>query len=584
MRGDGYGPDMGIIPRCLQYMLRSPMMTHSELHVSYLQIYCEIICDLLVPSSTQLSIRERSGGGGVYVEGLSRSQVGSLDDLTSILNQGDSNRVVASTSMNAVSSRSHAALIVSILPKGDTDTAPDTSLRERSLVLVDLSGSERASASAGKYMRLEEAKSINLSLSSLGNCISALCENRTHIPYRDSKLTRLLQGSLGGGARTSIVVNIPSGNDQNGETMSALRFAARAAKVVVTAKIQRFVDYEALFKNAQKELDGRDEAHRTLELKLGRQEDKIEELESTIQSMRLELNTANTQLKWHDDNKTKNGTDSSMVGPTGEIGEVASNAIQDIIAQHMEDMEQLRRQMEKKVNAYKQASSQASQELSATQLEIQNEKQKHYETLKELRECREKLTESEKSVHARVNDLLAEVADQRTVIEDLRESPSELQSQNDKLKVTVQLLSGRLEEAVEEMESMVSREEVEKMEFMFSDTVTRLSTRVVQLENKYKNNDYNANKRLDDCGGALDFDALSISSSKGPNVKPSGGGRSGGQLQPGGRVRVPSLPEGGPSPYATAAGGRGTGLVYSASNESVLGSSTNLRSTGKRHS
>ena len=377
MRGDGYGPDMGIIPRCLEYMLRSPLMAHAELHVSYLQIYCEIICDLLVPSSTQLSIRERSGGGGVYVEGLSRSQVGSLDDLTRILNQGDANRVVASTSMNAVSSRSHAALIVTILPKTGDDTPQETTagLRERSLVLVDLSGSERASASAGKYMRLEEAKSINLSLSSLGNCISALCENRTHIPYRDSKLTRLLQGSLGGGARTSIIVNIPSGNDQNGETMSALRFAARAAKVVVTAKIQRFVDYEALFKNAQKELDIRDEAQRTLELKLGRQEDKIEELENTIQSIRMELKTATTQLKWYEDSKTKSksSTDCSMVGPTGEIGATTSNAIQDIISQHMEDMDQLQRRMEKKVNAYKQAASQASQELSATQLEIQNE-------------------------------------------------------------------------------------------------------------------------------------------------------------------------------------------------------------------
>jgi hypothetical protein len=98
---------MGVIPRCLQYILNSPLMAYSEIHVSYLQIYCEIICDLLVPSNTQLTIRERSGGGGgLYVEGLSRSQVGSLEDLTRVMNQVHSSSGSSSSGSGSRSSAS----------------------------------------------------------------------------------------------------------------------------------------------------------------------------------------------------------------------------------------------------------------------------------------------------------------------------------------------------------------------------------------------------------------------------------------------------------------------------------------------
>ena len=102
------------------------------------------------------------------------------------------------------------------------------------------SGSERSSASEGQhYQRQEEARAINLSLSALGNCISALSEGRPHVPYRDSKLTRLLQGCLGGGSRTSILLNIPIHASQAGEILAALRFGARAKRIKVAANVTR---------------------------------------------------------------------------------------------------------------------------------------------------------------------------------------------------------------------------------------------------------------------------------------------------------------------------------------------------------
>jgi hypothetical protein len=121
------------------------------------------------------------------------------------------------------------------------------------------------------------------------------------------------------------------------------------------------------------------------------------------------------------------------------------------------------------------------------------------------------------------------------------------------------MLANRLEEAILEMENMVSKEEVEKMEFMFSDTVTRLSTRVVQLENKQKSNERSAIKALDDCGGALDFDAIGRDAS-------NNGQKNSSKLQPGGRVRPPN------SDSSSAQ----QGLMFSASTESMLGG------TGKR--
>jgi hypothetical protein len=226
--------------------------------VSYLQIYCEVISDLLDPSGSQLSIRERAGE--VFVENLSESVVSSFSDVQRIIDRGAVNRNTASTHMNAHSSRSHAAMLVKIFTPDPSDpaTPPSSSssssssssqqksLRESTLVLVDLAGSERSSAIAGKnYLRAEESKSINLSLSALGNCISALSASTTqtalgatstrrkHVPYRDSKLTRLLQGSLGGSSRTAVVVTLPPGQDGTGEVLNALRFAHRCSTISV---------------------------------------------------------------------------------------------------------------------------------------------------------------------------------------------------------------------------------------------------------------------------------------------------------------------------------------------------------------
>jgi kinesin family member 5 len=246
----------------------------------------------------------------VFIQGVSRYLLTSMDDFFKVMQIGDKSRATASTNMNETSSRSHAVMIISISStsgvsgsgsvKGASDPAKQTivnqpMVNESTLMLVDLAGSERASATANKgYMRSEEAKSINLSLSALGNCISALCDKKTHIPYRDSKLTRLLQSSLGGSARTAMLITLPptntspasAGSTQYSEVVSALKFAARASKIEVVAKVLRFVDYEKLYQELQMKMDSFQDSEFTYKKELMHKQMRVGSLEIEVSGLK----------------------------------------------------------------------------------------------------------------------------------------------------------------------------------------------------------------------------------------------------------------------------------------------------------
>lgn len=173
------------------------MDTRFLVRASYLQIYNESISDLLKPDRHSLPIRENKNKG-IYVEGLSEWVVRSPNEVFHLISQGQEARAVASTNMNDISSRSHALFVIiveqhEIIQDGNTKRQV---FKVGKLNLVDLAGSERVRDTGAAGKRLEESKKINQSLSALGNVISALTERRTgrkHIPYRDSKLTRILE-------------------------------------------------------------------------------------------------------------------------------------------------------------------------------------------------------------------------------------------------------------------------------------------------------------------------------------------------------------------------------------------------------
>lgn len=228
----------GIIPRCCEHIFKGIKETGNHgnrkylVQVSYLEIYNEEIRDLLVKEAgCKLEIKEHPDRG-IYVKGLSSFNVDSLGDIEEILSIGTGNRAVGATLLNADSSRSHS--IFSIDLEVCVPAAPDgkDAYRTGKLNLVDLAGSERQSKSGTTGERFKEATKINLSLSVLGNVISALVDSKTkHVPYRDSKLTRLLQDSLGGNSKTLMVACISPGANNYEETLSTLRYAKRAKNI-----------------------------------------------------------------------------------------------------------------------------------------------------------------------------------------------------------------------------------------------------------------------------------------------------------------------------------------------------------------
>lgn len=197
----------------------------------FAEIYQEEIRDLLASDpNKRLELRERPEVG-VYVKDLSSFVCKNVVEIEKVLAKGQHNRSVGSTNMNEHSSRSHAIFIITI-EHTERDQLGNEHIRVGRLNLVDLAGSERQMKTKTVGQRQKEAIKINLSLSALGNVISALVDGRsTHIPYRDSKLTRLLQDSLGGNARTVMVANIGPAEYNYEETLITLRYANRAKNI-----------------------------------------------------------------------------------------------------------------------------------------------------------------------------------------------------------------------------------------------------------------------------------------------------------------------------------------------------------------
>ena len=227
----------GIIPRIVEQMfasiLRSPGNIEYTVRVSYMEIYMEKIRDLLVPQNDNLPVHEEKSRG-VYVKGLLEIYVSSVQEVYEVMRRGGAARATAATNMNQESSRSHSIFVITITQK-NVETG---SAKSGQLFLVDLAGSEKVGKTGASGQTLEEAKKINKSLSALGMVINSLTDGKsTHIPYRDSKLTRILQESLGGNSRTTLIINCSPSSYNDAETISTLRFGVRAKAIKNKAKI-----------------------------------------------------------------------------------------------------------------------------------------------------------------------------------------------------------------------------------------------------------------------------------------------------------------------------------------------------------
>ncbi|XP_069730755.1 kinesin-like protein KIF1B isoform X5 [Phaenicophaeus curvirostris] len=254
MMGKQEESQAGIIPQLCEELFEKINDNSNEemsysVEVSYMEIYCERVRDLLNPKNKgNLRVREHPLLGP-YVEDLSKLAVTSYTDIADLMDAGNKARTVAATNMNETSSRSHAVFtIVFTQKKHDTETDLCTE-KVSKISLVDLAGSERADSTGAKGTRLKEGANINKSLTTLGKVISALaevdnCTNKTKkkkktdfIPYRDSVLTWLLRENLGGNSRTAMVAALSPADINYDETLSTLRYADRAKQIKCNAVI-----------------------------------------------------------------------------------------------------------------------------------------------------------------------------------------------------------------------------------------------------------------------------------------------------------------------------------------------------------
>ena len=205
----------------------------TELSLSYLEIYNETIRDLLVPGGTKggLMLRE-DANQSVSVAGLSSHHPQNVQQVMDMIMRGNEFRTMSPTEANSTSSRSHAVLQINVAQK-DRNADVNEPHTMATLSIIDLAGSERASATKNRGERLFEGANINKSLLALGSCINALCDprRRNHVPYRNSKLTRLLKFSLGGNCRTVMIVCVSPSSQHFDETQNTLRYANRAKNI-----------------------------------------------------------------------------------------------------------------------------------------------------------------------------------------------------------------------------------------------------------------------------------------------------------------------------------------------------------------
>lgn len=324
--GPDAGAQRGIVPRAIEDLFEGIARVGDGgagdgsrflVRASYLQIYNEAITDLLKPGGRSLAVRE-ARTRGVHVDGLSEWVVRTPAEVYTLMARGAAARTTGSTKLNEMSSRSHAIfqLIVERQLPATGDGAisngaargahppprPSRAVCSGKLNLVDLAGSERVHVTGATGVRLEESKKINQSLSTLGNVIAALTEpsrsrsrDRGHIPYRDSKLTRILEDSLGGNCKTTFFAMISPAAEAFSESLSTLKFANRAKRVRNLPSVNEDLDQRTLLRKYERELRrlraelaqrGRDLVDRrlVLELEAARRREQVDKL-AAIQAL-----------------------------------------------------------------------------------------------------------------------------------------------------------------------------------------------------------------------------------------------------------------------------------------------------------
>ncbi|XP_017559311.1 kinesin-like protein KIF3A isoform X1 [Pygocentrus nattereri] len=441
----------GIIPNSFAHIFghiaKAEGDTRFLVRVSYLEIYNEEVRDLLGKDQMQrLEVKERPDVG-VYIKDLSGYVVNNADDMDRIMTLGHKNRSVGATNMNEHSSRSHAIFTITI-ECSEKGVDGNQHVRMGKLHLVDLAGSERQGKTGATGQRLKEATKINLSLSTLGNVISALVDGKsTHVPYRNSKLTRLLQDSLGGNSKTMMCANIGPADYNYDETISTLRYANRAKNIKNKARINEDPK-DALLRQFQKEIE-----------ELKRKLEEGEEISGSDGSGSEEMDEGEDEAG-NGGERPRKRRDSGSSSSTGSACSVAQRSEgkaqtrkKKVSPGKMVEMqakiEEERKALEAKLDMEEEERNKARAELEKREKDLLKAQQEHHLLL-------EKLSALEKKVIVGGVDLLAKAEEQEKLLE---ESNNELEERRKRAEQLRKELEEKEQERLDIEEKYTSLQE-----------------------------------------------------------------------------------------------------------------------------
>jgi kinesin family protein 3/17 len=439
MQGSKSSPELrGIIPNAFDHIFSHISRTTQKkwlVRVSYLEIYNEEIKDLLGKDTKKKLELKENPETGVYVKDLSSYVVKSVEEIDNLMTKGNKNRAVGATLMNAESSRSHSIFTITV-ECCDTGIDGKDHFYAGKLHLVDLAGSERQSKTGATGERLKEATKINLSLSALGNCISALVDGKSkHIPYRDSKLTRLLQDSLGGNSKTLMIATLSPASYNYDETLSTLRYANRAKNIKNKPKINEdpkdamLREYQEEIQRLRKMLETKTQNNANQEKNIKvikrivtkivkKKKPKIKKENGEKQNENVtNYNEEEEEEEDHEDDDDENGIDSLSSIPSEDIEKIQA------------EVEAEKKQLLESKDIANEEKQRIIKELEERVNELAMERQSRMEMSSKLKKMEEKLLIGGVNIFDKVNSQQRELEETQLKIEEKRRIERELQRQ-----------------------------------------------------------------------------------------------------------------------------------------------------------
>ena len=481
-----------------------------NISLAFVQLYLESIQDLLDIESKDVRIRE-DPEKGVYLEGVQWYKCNTPEECEEVFHKGELNRNTESTKMNMHSSRSHAILILKIEKSMKITNSKniknikntDRLLTCSYLHLVDLAGSERVRKTGATNMRLEEAKKINLSLLCLGNVISSLTNpNTSHISYRDSKLTRLLKESLGGNAKTSLIVTVSPSTYNQDETMSSLLFALRAMKVQNRPVINKTIDYQALCVKLQDDLDKLNDDYAKLKLEYDKVVTELEKYKKSEEYLELQKKMGINDISLNLDSNRENNKLSS-----GDLGNYNSNSTGsnantiESSSQKNNSLNSINKINIVKVNNndYNTKIMEKKNQLNSNELskDYNKEIEKYKDQVKKVKKFYEKLMKNKKeeyeNILRKVDDIIykkeneidklnEQIKDLNIKLQKQKEDLDDMSKEKEDLQNSVSTLSTQVEEQKILLKNDKTEKQYKALIEILNDNIAALEKKIIKLE------------------------------------------------------------------------------------------------------